>query len=157
MSGLTTAGCADLLASRHVPDYDDSMRIVHFSRPTGDSCTVWRECYRIHLGRIPPQRAFLAQAPTRALIIDLINTIFIACTDAVALHLRGQTFETAHRQCGCEESMKRQSRAINVTTISRHATQLLARRCIPNLHGFVMRPADDVLAVRRLPHRAHAI
>ena len=36
-------------------------------------------------------------------------------------------------------------------------THLLARLRIPDLHGLVKRPADDVLAVRRVRHRVHPV
>ena len=39
--------------------------------------------------------------------------------------------------------------------MSKHMTHLRARLRIPDLHGVVKRPADDVLAVRRVRHRGH--
>ena len=36
-------------------------------------------------------------------------------------------------------------------------THLRARLRIPDLHGVVIRPADDLLAVRRVRHRAHPL
>ena len=36
-------------------------------------------------------------------------------------------------------------------------TNLLARRGVPDLHGPVIRPADDVLAVGRVSHRFHIV
>jgi hypothetical protein len=45
--------------------------------------------------------------------------------------------------------------AANDTTCQNTMTHLLARRRIPDLDGPVIRPADDVLAVRRVCHREH--
>ena len=155
------------------------------TRPADDVLAVRRVRHREHRARVPRQRALLLMDQTRrseqstqqqtigrsqtrtltSFPVVLSQILTVLSSDPLRTCLPSGEYATEFTSPECPLSVHscswpnpaRQHQCTQQQMIgdANTMTHLLARLRIPDLHGLVTRPADDVLAVRRVGHRAH--